>query len=138
MMSSVSAQSFGDLRVPDVAQSRHGRRRSLLATSGVTARHPLAALRTARRWSGQRYLIEINRYHQTLGYGAMATHRKKISQWESGCVVPELTAQLAIAALEDVPQEAVTRLGWPDWLLLALDDGSILRVPWTVEGRCRR
>jgi hypothetical protein len=64
----------------------------------------------------------------------MATHRKKIWQWESGCVVPELTAQLAIAALEDVPSEAVHRLGWPDWLLLALDGDSLLRVPWTVEG----
>jgi tetratricopeptide (TPR) repeat protein len=100
----------------------------------ATARHPLAVLRTARRWSGQRYLIEVNRHHKVLGYGAMATHRKKIWQWESGCVVPELTAQLAIAALEDVPSEAVHRLGWPDWLLLALDGDSLLRVPWTVEG----
>ncbi|MGH3781151.1 MAG: hypothetical protein ACRDR6_24325 [Pseudonocardiaceae bacterium] len=64
----------------------------------------------------------------------MATHRKKISQWEAGCVVPELTAQLAIAVLENVPAKAVHQLGWPDWLLLALDDDSLLRVPWTVEG----
>ncbi|MGH3896887.1 MAG: hypothetical protein ACRDTA_01285 [Pseudonocardiaceae bacterium] len=100
----------------------------------MTARHPLAVLRAARRWSGQRYLMEVNRQHQALEYGAMATHRKKISQWEAGCVVPELTAQLAIAALEGVPAEAVHRLGWPDWLLLALDGDSLLRVPWTVEG----
>ncbi|MGH3874189.1 MAG: hypothetical protein ACRDSR_22255 [Pseudonocardiaceae bacterium] len=91
-------------------------------------------LRATRWWSGQRYLMEVNRHHQALGYGAMATHRKKMSQWESGCVVPELTAQLAIAALEDVPEEAVHRLGWPDWLLLALDDDYLLGVPWTVEG----
>lgn len=130
----MSSTQFGDLRVPDATQSPYGRRRYLLSTSVVRARHPLAALRRARRWSGHRYLIEVNRYHQALGYGAMATHRKKISQWESGCVTPELTAQLAIAALEDVPQEAVSRLGWPDWLLLALDDESLLRVPWTIEG----
>lgn len=103
-------------------------------TTGTTARHPLAALRHAKGWSGQRYLVEVNRYHQHLGFGAMATHRKKISQWESGLVTPELSAQLAIAALEHVPEEAVHRLGWPAWLLLALDDDSLVCVPWTTEG----
>lgn len=99
----------------------------------ATARHPLAALRHVKGWSGQRYLIEVNRHHQCLGFGAMATNRKKISQWESGLVSPELTAQLAIAALEHIPEEAVHRLGWPDWLLLALDDDSLICVPWTLE-----
>ena len=105
-----------------------------LPATGATARHPLAALRHAKGWSGQRYLIEVNRYHRQLGFGAMATHRKKISQWESGLVIPELSAQLAIAALEHVPEEAVHRLGWPAWLLLALDDDSLVCVPWTTEG----
>lgn len=107
--------------------------RSHPATRANT-RHPLAALRHARGWSGQRYLVEVNRHHQRLGFGAMATHRKKISQWESGAVTPEITAQLAIAALEHIPEEAVHRLGWPDWLLLALDDHSLVRLPWTMEG----
>jgi hypothetical protein len=99
----------------------------------ATARHPLAALRHIKGWSGQRYLIEVNRHHQRLGFGAMATNRKKISQWESGLVTPELSAQLAIAALEHIPEEAVHRLGWPHWLLLALDDDSLVCVPWTLE-----
>jgi tetratricopeptide (TPR) repeat protein len=103
------------------------------ARSAATARHPLAALRHTRGWSGQRYLIEVNRHHQRLGFGAMATNRKKISQWESGLVTPELVAQLAIAALERIPEEAVHRLGWPDWLLVALDDDSLICVPWTLE-----
>jgi tetratricopeptide (TPR) repeat protein len=102
-------------------------------TSRGTARHPLAALRHIRGWSGQRYLIEINRHHQRLGFGAMATNRKKISQWESGLVTPELSAQLAIAALEHIPEEAVHRLGWPNWLLPALDDDSLTCTPWTLE-----
>jgi hypothetical protein len=136
-MSTVSTEPSGDRRAPAATRSANDRTIGSLSRPPVSvaaARHPLAVLRAARRWSGQRYLIEVNRHHQALGYGAMATHRKKISQWESGCVVPELAAQLAIAALEDVPVEAVHRLGWPDWLLLALDDDSLLRVPWSVEG----
>ncbi|MGH3600239.1 MAG: hypothetical protein ACRDQH_08165, partial [Pseudonocardiaceae bacterium] len=137
-MSTVSAEPSDDPHAYVASRSANGRAlarsHAALPASMAAVRHPLAVLRRARRWSGQRYLIEVNRHHQALGYGAMATHRKKISQWEAGCVVPELTAQLAIAALEDVPPEAVHRLGWPNWLLLALDDDSLLRVPWTVEG----
>lgn len=133
-MSTVGTEPSSEFRAP-AASSAHSRAidRSRAPRPAAMVRHPLTVLRAARRWSGQRYLIEVNRHHQGLGYGAMATHRKKISQWESGCVVPELTAQLAIAALEDVPAEAVHRLGWPDWLLLALDGDSLLRVPWTAE-----
>lgn len=98
------------------------------------ARHPLAALRHARKWSGQRYLMEVDKHHRLLGYGTTATNRKKISQWESGVVTPEISAQLAIAAVEGIPEEAVHRLGWPDYLLAALGDEYILLSPWTIEG----
>jgi hypothetical protein len=63
----------------------------------------------------------------------MAARREKISRWESGRATPELTAQLAMAHIHQVPQEAVRQLGWPNWLNVAADSPAILAHPWTTE-----
>ncbi|WP_143676625.1 hypothetical protein [Streptomyces sp. TLI_146] len=72
--------------------------------------------------------------HAKLGYGSMAARREKVSRWESGRTVPELTAQLAMAHIHGVPQSEVRRLGWPHWLSLASGDGDMLTRSWTLTG----
>lgn len=99
--------------------------------------HPLAFLRHTlgpRPLSAEQYLRRVAGRHAVLGYGAMATRREKASRWENGAAVPELTAQLAMADLHGIPAEAVHTLGWPDWLLLALDNRSVVDLPWTQAG----
>ncbi|WP_433241497.1 hypothetical protein ACQPYK_36330 [Streptosporangium sp. CA-135522] len=50
-------------------------------------------------------------------------------------VTPERTALLAIASLHGIDLADVDRYGWPDFLLLALDDDrTVLESPWTVAG----
>jgi hypothetical protein len=96
--------------------------------------HPLAFLRNESGAGAEVYLRRVAARHAALGFGAMATRREKMSRWEHGCAVPELTAQLAIAALHGVPAEAVRELGWPDWLLLALAHCPAIELPWTHQG----
>ncbi|KJS60708.1 hypothetical protein [Streptomyces rubellomurinus] len=64
----------------------------------------------------------------------MAARREKVSRWESGRIVPEPTAQLAMAHIHQVPEGAVRHLGWPCWLRLATGDADLLTQPWTAEG----
>ncbi|MFI7536548.1 hypothetical protein [Streptosporangium sp. NPDC049376] len=98
-------------------------------------RHPLAALRAQLSLSASEYLTLLDRRHRELGYGAMATRREKVARWESGVCAPEPTAQLAIASLHGIAEQAVHELGWPDWLLLTFpDDRTALGAPWTREG----
>lgn len=99
--------------------------------------HPLAFLRHTlgpRPLSAEQYLRRVAVRHTALGYGTMATRREKASRWENGAADPETTAQLAIADLHGIPAEAVHTLGWPDWLLLALDNRSVVDLPWTQTG----
>ncbi len=96
--------------------------------------HPLAFLRNESGAGAEAYLRRVAARHTALGFGSMATRREKVSRWEHGCAVPELTAQLAIADLHGVPAEAVRALGWPDWLLLALADCPAIELPWTHQG----
>ncbi|MCZ1012146.1 transcriptional regulator [Streptomyces lydicus] len=99
--------------------------------------HPLTFLRYAfgpKPLTAEQYLRLVADRHAALGYGAMATRREKQSRWESGAATPELPARLAIADLHCIPAEAVHTLPWPDWLLLALDNRSVVDLPWTQTG----
>ncbi|WP_436775337.1 transcriptional regulator, partial [Yinghuangia sp. YIM S09857] len=73
----------------------------------------------------------IAKTHAELGFGQMAARREKVSRWEAGRAVPELTAQLAMAHIHAVPQEEVMTRKWPDWLHLAIGDARQLELPWT-------
>lgn len=98
------------------------------------AAHPLAFLRASTGVSHPSYARLVAETHAKLGYGHMAARREKIWRWESGRTVPELTAQLAIAHLHQVPEADVRRLGWPHWLHLAAGDAVLLTRPWTPRG----
>ncbi|MGW1076724.1 hypothetical protein [Streptomyces sp. NPDC002537] len=98
------------------------------------AQHPLVSLRGSVGLSHPAYARLIAETHARLGFGHMAARREKISRWESGRTVPELTAQLAMAHVHQVPGEEVERLGWPHWLHLATGDAALPYQPWTVPG----
>jgi tetratricopeptide (TPR) repeat protein len=98
-------------------------------------RHPLAALRGELGTPADRYLDRLDEVHHALGYGRMAKGREKVSRWENGVHQPEKRAQHAMARLHGVAEEAVDRLGWPHFLLLAFaDDRPVLDGPWTPAG----
>ncbi|MEV7601217.1 hypothetical protein AB0O91_28015 [Kitasatospora sp. NPDC089797] len=97
------------------------------------ATHPLVALRTAIGLSQPAYAQLIARTYAELGYGRMAARREKVSRWESGRIVPELGTQLAIARIHQVDRGLVLRLGWPQWLLAAGGDHTLLRQPWSPQ-----
>lgn len=97
--------------------------------------HPLAALRVELGLTGEGYLDRLDDVHFALGYGRMAKSRQKVSRWENGVNSPEMPARYAMARLHGIPREAVTELGWPDFLLLAFpDDRPVLDSPWTLAG----
>ncbi|MCF2528842.1 transcriptional regulator [Yinghuangia soli] len=100
------------------------------ATAG-RYRHPLAALRAKAGYTHGEYAHLIAQTHAELGFGQMAARREKVSRWETGRAVPELTAQLAMAHIHAVPQEEVISRKWPDWLHLAIGDARQLELPWT-------
>ncbi|MFJ8473765.1 hypothetical protein [Kitasatospora sp. NPDC094011] len=100
-------------------------------------RHPLAVLREGMGLSHGGYARLVAETHAELGYGRMAERREKVARWESGRIVPELTAQLAIAQVHSVPREDVLRRGWPEWLFLATGDDAFLRLPWTASGAAK-
>jgi tetratricopeptide (TPR) repeat protein len=103
--------------------------------AGHLLRHPLTALRRELGTSADRYLDRLDEVHHGLGYGRMAKGREKVSRWENGVHRPEKRAQHAMARLHGIADEAVDRLGWPYFLLLAFaDDRPILDGPWTSAG----
>lgn len=97
--------------------------------------HPLAALRSELDLTGEKYLDRLDDAHHALGYGRMAKRREKISRWETGVNDPDQPARYAMAHLHGIPPEAVTELGWPDFLLLAFPgDRPVLDSPWSSAG----
>lgn len=64
----------------------------------------------------------------------MAARREKVSRWESGRIVPDLTTQFAMAHLHNVPRNEVLLRGWPQWLHITIRDSSLCSLPWTSEG----
>ncbi|MFJ4798993.1 hypothetical protein [Kitasatospora purpeofusca] len=85
--------------------------------------HPLTVLRAVLGLSQPEYARLVARAHDELGLGRTAARREKVSRWESGRIVPEHSAQLAMARIHGVPAREVARLGWPFWLHLATGDG---------------
>lgn len=96
--------------------------------------HPLTLLRATLGLSQPEYAHLVARTHSSLGLGAMAARREKVSRWESGRIAPEFTAQLAMAHLHGVPAAEVRRLGWPYWTHLVIQDTVLLEQPYTREG----
>ncbi|UQA97413.1 hypothetical protein [Streptomyces halobius] len=97
-------------------------------------RHPLAVVRTAAGHSQHVYARLVAKTHAALGFGRMAARREKVARWESGRIVPELTAQLAIAHMHQVPRDDVLCDEWPMWLYKAASDGAPSAWPWTSGG----
>ncbi|MEV6979619.1 hypothetical protein [Kitasatospora sp. NPDC093806] len=85
--------------------------------------HPLTLLRASLGLSQSEYARLVAGAHDELGLGRMAARREKVSRWESGRIVPEYSAQRAMAHLHGVSAREVTRLGWPFWVHLATGDG---------------
>nr|BAP34754.1 hypothetical protein [Streptomyces sp. ML694-90F3] len=81
--------------------------------------HPLAYLLHRQGWSATDYLTRLGAVHQRLGYGPIARDRKRVTRWTRGGVVPETSAQHAMAVLHGVPEEEITARPWPEWLKLA-------------------
>ncbi|MBO0819252.1 MAG: hypothetical protein J2P26_00215 [Nocardiopsaceae bacterium] len=105
-----------------------------MVTSAVQV-HPLAALMQRDHLTATAFLRRVATRHQLLGFGAMAYRREKMTRWTRQGTIPERTAQLAIANLYGIDDDAVDRYGWPDFLLLALaDDHAVLTAPWTPAG----
>lgn len=131
----VSPRLYGVRSTPHLAVSPHPEGAPAVTPPLYT--HPLTFLRHTlgpKPLTAEQYLKRVADRHAALGYGAMATRRQKMSRWENGTAVPEPTAQLAIADLHDIPVDAVHTIGWPDWLLLALDNRSVIHLPWTQAG----
>lgn len=100
----------------------------------LMAQHSLTYLRTSAGLSHLAYARLVAQTHAQLGYGHTAARREKVSRWEAGRAVPELTAQLAMAQIHHVPEQEVRRLGWPHWLGLATGDAALFHHPWTPDG----
>jgi hypothetical protein len=64
----------------------------------------------------------------------MAARREKAWRWEHWGVVPDRATQLALAAVLQVPEERLDRMGWPQWL--PAGDAVRADYPWTADG-CR-
>ncbi|MGW1674558.1 transcriptional regulator [Streptomyces sp. NPDC002324] len=104
-------------------------------TTDAAEHHPLAHLLAVRGLKAQAYLLRVAEQHQRMGYGQMAYRREKVSRWIAGVYAPSYHTQLAMAALEGIPPEAVHAHGWPGWLLLALpEDHTLFTLPWTTTG----
>ncbi|MGX1727980.1 transcriptional regulator [Streptomyces diastaticus] len=97
-------------------------------------RHPLAHLLAVRGLNAEAYLHRVAEQHQRMGFGQMAYRREKASRWIRGDYAPSYRTQLAMAALEDIPPEAIHAHGWPGWLHLALPDHNLFALPWTTTG----
>ncbi|MFD9067790.1 hypothetical protein ACFVZ3_40485 [Kitasatospora purpeofusca] len=96
--------------------------------------HPLTLLRTGMGLSHPEYARLVAERHAGLGHGRTAARREKVSRWESGRIVPEYTAQLAMADIHGVPAGQVGRLGWPHWLYLAVGDAPLRDEHWNGGG----
>ncbi|MEV7427055.1 MULTISPECIES: transcriptional regulator [unclassified Streptomyces] len=80
------------------------------------------------------FLRRVAAWHESLGFGVMATRPEKVSRWKRG-VRPDRYTETAMAAMLGVPTDQVRALGWPHWLRVALDaDQVLLTAPWTPAG----
>ncbi|MEV0754968.1 helix-turn-helix transcriptional regulator [Streptosporangium sp. NPDC050280] len=81
--------------------------------------HPLVILRAELGLSQAEYAKKLDEVHQALRLGGLSHRRQKIYRWESGSVVPQASAQRAIAELHGVPAALVKAMPWPEWLATA-------------------
>ncbi|WP_405088869.1 hypothetical protein [Microbispora sp. NBC_01389] len=80
------------------------------------------------------FLRRLSGWHESLGFGSMATRPEKVSRWKRG-VRPDRYAETAMAAMLGVSTEQVRTMGWPNWLNVALNaDQVLLTAPWTPAG----
>lgn len=80
------------------------------------------------------FLRRLAAWHESLGFGSMATRPEKVSRWKRG-VRPDRHTETAMAAMLGVPAEQVRAMGWPHWLNVALNaDHVLLTAPWTPAG----
>lgn len=97
-------------------------------TVGASGAHPLACIRQLRHWT----MHDVAKLIVARSGLNMASWKQKIYRWERQGVIPEMAAQLALAAELGVPVEALERIGWPEWLTLAYPVEAT-GLPWTVE-----
>ena len=100
--------------------------------------HPLNRLLTARGWTSEFYLRRVRTEYISRGYGrGFATRKEKVSRWtrQESPQVPTEPTQLAMAAVLGIAPREVQSRGWPNWLLLGLqEDDWLWELPWTGEG----
>ncbi|MEO3854313.1 hypothetical protein [Acrocarpospora sp. B8E8] len=93
--------------------------------------HPLQYLLRAAGWSALDFLARLDTVHRDLGYGPIAHDRKRVSRWIRSGVVPESSAQQAMAAMHGIPADLINARPWPHWLTLACTRHRLLDDPWT-------
>ncbi|MGI5292684.1 helix-turn-helix domain-containing protein [Nonomuraea polychroma] len=91
-------------------------------------RHPLTHVRHVRRWS----LKDVADLVQRRSGLNMAARREKVWRWENGRAVPELEAQLALAAELGIDTQTVLDRPWPSWLTV-LDAPPAIDAAWTPQ-----
>jgi transcriptional regulator with XRE-family HTH domain len=88
--------------------------------------HPLTYIRWRRGWT-------MTDVAEIVARGLnMAARREKVWRWEHGRAVPEIAAQLALAAELGIAPDQVADRPWPAWLLLV--DDLALDQPWSSAG----
>ncbi|MEV7897416.1 transcriptional regulator [Streptomyces cyaneofuscatus] len=100
-------------------------------------RHPLLQVLALRGWTSEYCLRRVAAQHKALGYGAMAVRKEKISRWTrpASPQTPKVPTQLAMADVLGIGSREVYTRPWPQWLLLALrDDTLVWESPWTPAG----
>jgi transcriptional regulator with XRE-family HTH domain len=91
--------------------------------------HPLTHVREQRGWTLQ-HVADIVAAGQN-----MSSWKQKVYRWERG-VVPEISAQYALAEAVGVPREIVDAHPWPSWLLFGAGAEPV-DDPWTAQNATR-
>lgn len=80
------------------------------------------------------FLRRLAGWHESLGFGTMATRSEKVSRWKRG-VRPSRSTEMALAALLGVPFVEIQASGWPGWVRAVVDgDQLVVSAPWTAQG----
>ncbi|MEW2033842.1 hypothetical protein AB0901_25475 [Streptomyces roseifaciens] len=96
-------------------------------------RHPLTDARESLGLSKVEYARRIAmELEKELGYRPPVRDHRKVLRWETG-IVPQAAAQRAIARFHGIQEAEAERLGWPDFLYLAVNDHTADQ-PWTPAG----
>ncbi|MFI0421906.1 hypothetical protein [Spongiactinospora sp. 9N601] len=96
-------------------------------TAAPLLAHPLTSIRTQHGWT----LGEVAEIVARRSGVNMAQGKQKVWRWEHRRAVPEMAAQLALAAELKIPPCHVQKWSWPDWLHIAY--GVELERPWDMH-----